>query len=135
MSDEDEEYNLWNDGCVVFIMIGVAVVLLPCVGFMGMALLKPLIGEGEVEEESEASPKSKAWYYCEKMTRKRLKSPSSAELPWGPDVLRWEGDNKVKVEFNFSAKNPMNVRLQKRAYCTVTFDDTGEAEDIDLTFQ
>jgi len=66
--------------------------------------------------------------------KEQFKAPSSAEIPWSPDVWGWADENTVELEFEFSAMNPMNIRLQKPARWLVTFKD-GEAVDYTMTSQ
>jgi hypothetical protein len=78
--------------------------------------------EPMTEQEKEEGAEFVAYMGCRRATKQRLKSPSSADFPLGPDRSSCDEDNHCVVEGEFSAKHPMGTRLRKELVCEIKLD-------------
>ena len=129
-----ESYGFWSDSTNVIIGAGADLLALPCLtcGFCGSGANLSDDGKQAETADDEDEPGPKA--LCKEAIKERLKAPSTVDIPCRPMSGGVTDENTVEVEFEFSAKKSMNVRLQKRARCLVTFAGDEPAE-FDLTFR
>jgi hypothetical protein len=122
------------DAAGVVVALAFVVSALFCCGDCGPSESQDESSQTQKAEESE-EPKDyrlgKAWNLCERMVEERVKAPSTLDLPnLAPTYDSQPSSNVFVVGLDFSAKNPMGVRLEKTAECTVTFkgQDIADAE-------
>ncbi len=69
--------------------------------------------------KSSSSDKHGAYVACQSFVKQRLKSPSSADFPWGADSSADVGAGKWLINGHVDAKNSFGVDVRTKYSCTV----------------
>jgi hypothetical protein len=74
--------------------------------------------------------------YCERHVRRRLKSPSTADFPWGTsDRVQYSGDGRYRMRSYVDAENAFGATVRLDFDCIVKTEDGESWRLIDLQMQ
>jgi hypothetical protein len=79
--------------------------------------------------------KISAYTMCQQFTEDRLKSPSTADWPWGAsDATTDLGDGRYRVRTHVDAQNSFGAMIRSQVDCTVRFvgGDKWQLEDLQI---
>lgn len=88
----------------------------------------------QVADNNEQNSKITALTYAQECVKERLKSPSSADFPWGSDCVTKISENTYVINSYVDSQNSFGAMLRTNFTCQITLidDNTYTCDSIEL---